>query len=342
MKNIIPYFVVGILVLSGIGAVATIKNKTPAVPLLDELDQYQDIMTENALAPVGQIPIPGNATNVQVAQSFKPTKDILTRVELFIIKNSTATYPYVVAIREELTEEDLTTIGVDPSQVPTEDFAWIEFDFDDIFVSTGQTYYLVSYTENTTENYYGWGANNISESYPFGCAWFSVDDGDSWTNESASSHSHNIQLLSREGEKVMMDDPGTWDMCFKTYGETNDAPDIPTIEGPTTGKAGVEYDWTFYSIDPNGHNLFYWIDWGDDSPAVEWAGEFLSGEHAVFSHTYLEQGEFQISAKAKDIYDMEGDWAYLTVTMPRTRVLYHPLPLKILEQFPIIKFILGL
>lgn len=342
MKNIIPYFVVGILVLSGIGAVATIEDKTPAVPLLDEIDQYQEVMTENAFAPVGQIPIPENPVNVQVAQSFIPGKDVITRVEIYIGKNSTATYPIIISVREELTEGDLTTESVDPSLVPTEEFGWVEIDLPDILITTGQTYYLVAITENTTENYYAWGANNESESYPSGCAWFSVDDGESWTNESASTHSHNIQLINRESEKIMMDDPGTWDMCFKTYGETNDPPDIPTIEGPTSGKAGVEYDWTFYSIDPNDHNLYYWIDWGDDSPPVEWAGEFSSGEHAVFSHTYSEQGEFEISAKAKDIYDLEGDWAYLKVTMPRARAIYHPLLHRILEQYPILKYVLGL
>ena len=341
MKKIIPVLIVGILVLSGIGAVAIIKDKTPIEPLLDELDQSQEVMTENALAPVGQVPTP-DPINVQVAQSFIPTKEILTRAELFIGANSTASHPYYLAIREELTGDDLTLTDVGPCVPPVEEFGWVEFDFDDVMITPGQTYYIVSYTENVTENYFAWGANNDSESYPFGCAWFSVDDGNTWSNESASSHSHNTQGIFKEGEKVLMDGPGTWDMCFKTYGSMNEAPDMPTIEGPTTGTAGVEYDWTIYSTDPNGHNVFYWIDWGDDSPAVEWAGEFQSGEHAVFSHTYAEEGEFEISAKAKDIYDLEGDWAYLTVTMPRNKVVYHPLLIRILEQFLILKFILGL
>ena len=149
MKKIIPVLIVGILVLSGIGAVAIIKDKTPIEPLLDELDQSQEVMTENALAPVGQVPTP-DPINVQVAQSFIPTKEILTRAELFIGANSTASHPYYLAIREELTGDDLTLTDVGPCVPPVEEFGWVEFDFDDVMITPGQTYYIVSYTENVT------------------------------------------------------------------------------------------------------------------------------------------------------------------------------------------------
>jgi len=343
MKQLLPLLVVGILVLSGLGAVATINNGKSVALLGDELDQSQTVTTENTLLPVGQIPIPETPINIQAAQSFTPTKEILTRVELFIGKNETTEHPYTVAIREELTGADLTITSVGPCEVLTGELGWVEFNLNDVTLSTDQTYYIVCYTENVTENYYAWGANNKSDSYPFGCAWVSIDDGNTWGNES-NSDPINLGTYLMNGEKGRNDDH-TWDTCFKTYGSMNEAPDMPTIEGPTRGNAGVEYEWTFYSTDPNAHGVFYWIEWDDGSPAVEWAGEFPSGQHAVFSHTYAEDGQYQISAKAKDIYNLQGDWAYLNVEMPRNRVLNIPF-LNFLQShpnlFPILKYILGL
>ncbi|EMR74799.1 hypothetical protein MBGDF03_00873 [Thermoplasmatales archaeon SCGC AB-540-F20] len=115
MKKFLPILVVGILALSGLGAVAfnvNISKDVKQTSFFDELDQSQTVMTENAAVPVGNVPIPDNPICVQVAQSFIPTKEVLTRVELFIGKNSTATYPLAVSIREELTEDDLTVIDI--------------------------------------------------------------------------------------------------------------------------------------------------------------------------------------------------------------------------------------
>jgi len=350
MKKTLPILIVGFLVLSGLGAVALHVNTDSQLlddkPVLssigDELDQYQIEMTENKVVPVGQVPIPDNATNVQVAQSFIPAKEIFTRVELFIGKNSTATYPYVLAIRDNLTEEDLTQTSVDPGDIPTEEFGWVEFDFDDIMVNTGETYYIISYTENTTENYYAWGANNDSESYPFGCAWFSIDDGETWSNESADSSSSNVEEWVIKGEQSRFDDIVTWDMCFKTYGRDNAPPEIPIIDGPPNGNVGTSYEYGFTSTDPNGDDIAeYIVEWGDETGETI-TGPFASGTEATASHTWSEQGDYVITAKAKDVYGLVGPEGTLTVTMPRTRATYNSLFLQFLERFPILRHLLRL
>ncbi|MBU1941896.1 MAG: FG-GAP repeat protein, partial [Candidatus Thermoplasmatota archaeon] len=51
---------------------------------------------------------------------------------------------------------------------------------------------------------------------------------------------------------------------------TNQPPNTPTITGTTNGKAGVEYDYTFTTTDPDDDEVYYWITWGDGCPAVEW------------------------------------------------------------------------
>jgi len=346
MNKIIPIFVLAILVLSNVSAFAITKNKNVVDPISDELDQYQETMTENAVAPVGQIPIPEAPVNVQVAQSFIPSKDIITRVELYIGKNSTATYPINISIRKELTEEDLTVTSIDPSLVPTESFDWVEIDFEDVVITTGETYYVVALTENTTENWYAWGANNISESYPYGCAWFSVDDGQNWTNESTSSKIKITESNSYYGELSHFNENVTWDMCFKTYGRNNNPPDTPTIEGPTNGKVGDTLEYIISTNDPDGDQVYYWISWFEGCPGIYWDGPYNSGESITKSHTYDEQGTFTISVQAKDVYDAESDWVTLDVTIPRSRtantILFYRIFQLFPNAFPIFKTILGL
>ena len=226
MKKLLPLLVVGVLVFGVLSAPAAIgenkesvKNEmNSALFYEDELDQSQPDWTEGLAIPVGRITIPDVIdANIQVAQSFIPSKEVLTRVEIYIGKNSTAFHPYVVAIRDNLTHDNIVEASVDPEDIVTENFSWIEFDFDDMWVNVGQTYYIVSYTENETDNFYAWGCNNDSESYPYGCAWFSIDEGDTWGNDSIEV---NYNEVKEKGSAAPLDggDNVTWDMCFKTYG----------------------------------------------------------------------------------------------------------------------------
>ena len=111
----------------------------------------------------------------------------------------------------------------------------------------------------------------------------------------------------------------------------NDAPSIPSIDGPATGKPGIEYDYSFFSNDPNGDDLYYYIDWGDGN-TKDWFGPYESGEIVTVSHTYEKKSinpeplgtKYIIKAKAKDIYDSESDWGEFEVTMPRSKALNLP------------------
>ncbi|UCF13428.1 MAG: PKD domain-containing protein [Thermoplasmatales archaeon] len=353
MKKILLLLVVGFLVLNGLEAVALNANnnsqllvyKTGTASLSDELDQSQAVMTTDAFLPVGQVPVPENPINVQAAQSFIPTKEILTRVELLIGKNSTATHPYVLAIREELNGSDLTLTNTEPAQVPTEEFGWVEIDFDDIMVTTSQTYYIVSYTDNITDNFYGWGANNISTSYPHGCAWISIDDGSTWSNKSTLSSSNSVETRVNLGGQAR-DDPITWDTCFKTYGRDNSPPETPTIDGPTKGKVGVEHTYCIINAtDPDGDELWVFWDWGDGTNS-SWLGPYISGEDICASHTWDEKGDYIIQVKLRDEYGAIVT-ASLEVTMPRNRIFNLTLLfLRFFEQhpqmFPILRCVLGL
>jgi len=330
MKKIISILVLGIIILGGLTGTALVEKK-PSASTRDELDQSQTVMTKNMVIPIGNVQINNTTINLQIAQSFIPTKDILTQVELFIIKNSTVTYPISVSIREELTNDDLTMLDIDPSVVPTEDLDWIEINFDDIVVTTNRTYYIVAITENVTDNFYGWGANNSSESYPDGCMWYSIDEGDTWSNKSVSSKPSSFKTHYNLQTQPIFRENDSWDMCFRTYGFDNLPPDEPVISGPNTGKPNTEYEFSFNTTDPEGDAVMYIIDWGDNN--TEWTEYGDSGVEILLKHTWISKGSFTIKAHAIDIHDAESDWAEFTVTMPRDKSINRTI-LQFLQSHP--------
>jgi hypothetical protein len=47
--------------------------------------------------------------------------------------------------------------------------------------------------------------------------------------------------------------------------KTNQPPNPPTITGPAEGKVGTAYDYNFTAIDPDGDEVYYFIDWEDNT-----------------------------------------------------------------------------
>ncbi len=112
----------------------------------------------------------------------------------------------------------------------------------------------------------------------------------------------------------------------------NNPPNPPVITGPINGKVGVEYGYTFVSIDPESEDLEYEIRWGDGT-MVGGLGPFPSGEEIVVNHIFEEEGTFTIKAKVKDIFNQESDWGELSVTMPRNKAIKRPF-LNFLQSHP--------
>ena len=131
-----------------------------------------------------------------------------------------------------------------------------------------------------------------------------------------------------------------WDV----EGIPNEPPDAPIINGQTSGKTGVEYEYTFNTTDPEGDPIMYLIDWGDNN--TEWTEYSDSGEEITLKHTWNEEGEYTIKAKAKDIHGAEGPEGTLTVTMPRNKPINFNLLELLFERFPnafpILRHLLGI
>ena len=117
------------------------------------------------------------------------------------------------------------------------------------------------------------------------------------------------------------------------------SPETPVITGETSGKVGVSYIYSALSSDPDGDQIWYWFDWGDNSN-TGWVGPYSSGVVASESHIWNIEGTYIIKVKAKDINGLESEWGELQVTMPRNKDVSNLLLLRFLERFPLIQKIL--
>jgi hypothetical protein len=86
------------------------------------------------------------------------------------------------------------------------------------------------------------------------------------------------------------------------------APFPPEITGSTQGDVGRQMDFTFVTTDPGDSNVLYWVEWGDGNH-TGWFGPAASGVPVTISHTWMEQGNYTITAKAKNMIDAESDWS---------------------------------
>ena len=90
-----------------------------------------------------------------------------------------------------------------------------------------------------------------------------------------------------------------------------------------------EYDYKISTIDPDGNDVYFYIQWGDGDN-VEWTGPYSSGEEITLSHSWDSIGTYTIKVKAKDNYGAESSWSELTVKMPKARYIF----INMFEKFP--------
>jgi hypothetical protein len=114
----------------------------------------------------------------------------------------------------------------------------------------------------------------------------------------------------------------------------NQPPNPPMITGALKGKVGALHNYHFTATDPEGDNVYYFIDWGDTSTSG-WLGPYSSGEEINDSHTWNKQGTYTLKAKVKDSFGAESDWATEKITMPLSYELSHLRFLDwLFERFP--------
>ena len=324
----------------------------------------------------------------EAAQSFQPSASILTKVKLHVVNYNTSS-PIVISIRRNLTDLDMTSKMLLADEIK---LGYTTFDFPDINVTPGDTYYIVCraageeanpdnryeiyglnedcyengmcYTRNTiypdwtgiedADIYfaiYGTNGENLPPYVPkraighvfleknIFCTYFvsteDVDDDDvyykfDWGDNTYSewlgpyssgkkafathSWSENGSYALRVKVKDEQGAENSWSTILRVR-VGNAPPNTPIINGTTNGKLGVEYEYTFVSIDPDSDCMYYYVDWGDGN-FEELVGPNDSGEEIIVGHTWSEQGTYIIRAKATDVFGAESDWGTLSVTMP--------------------------
>ena len=180
-------------------------------------------------------------------------------------------------------------------------------------VAIDSVMYDFLYTEGTnpiegSQNYLHQSANPIPNEYD--------PEGDGvYLNHSLGVHEHwdtSVNIFSYE-RYIGIDF-----MAVPITG--NSPPDKPTITGEVNAKQNTEYEYKFASADPEGDNITYCINWGDDTEEV-CIGPYPSDTEASATHTWSEKGNYIIKAKARDVYGTESNWATMSVSMSKNKLL---------------------
>ena len=127
----------------------------------------------------------------------------------------------------------------------------------------------------------------------------------------------------------------------------NEKPTMVEIDGETYGLGGTDYEFTFTSTDPDGHDIFYMVDW-DDGERTEWLGPYSSGETIALSHRWKIKGTYWIKAWAMDTVGGEshqGSHKIIILTSSARSYQGNPIFIQLLERylahFPAINFLLN-
>jgi len=121
------------------------------------------------------------------------------------------------------------------------------------------------------------------------------------------------------------------------FGELDaNAPSAPFINGPTNDGVNTDYNFTFNSSSPLGRDVYYFMDWGDDS-VERWIGPYSSGEEVIVFHNWSKMGVYTIKARAKDTDNLWGPWSSLDVFIPRDRSADNMLFWRLIERFPLLQ-----
>ncbi|MBE3136124.1 MAG: hypothetical protein IMZ43_01835 [Thermoplasmata archaeon] len=125
----------------------------------------------------------------------------------------------------------------------------------------------------------------------------------------------------------------------------NNPPNIPDITGPAEGKPGNQYLYNIVTTDLDGHNIYYFVDWGDNT-TTGWLGPYVSGTMIHITHSWTEAGSYTVKAKAKDTMNAESGWGTIDVVMPTeykfsfNAFLEHLLGM-FPHMFPILRHLMG-
>ena len=99
----------------------------------------------------------------------------------------------------------------------------------------------------------------------------------------------------------------------------NQPPGPPDIDAPATIWVKEEVTICLYSVDPEGDNVSFYIEWGDGT-SDGWTDYIPSGAGFAILHKWDKVNwDNVLHAKAKDIHGNESDWAYVPIPIVKSK-----------------------
>ncbi len=143
--------------------------------------------------------------------------------------------------------------------------------------------------------------------------WSHNDEGNFWSDYTGVDDNHDgigDIPYSIPGEN----NQDSYPLMIPTQNVRPNIPDKPW--GIHEGKTGRTYRYFTKTVDFNGDNVYYIWDWGDGTIS-DWLGPYPSDATRSATHSWNNNGNYNIKVKAKDTSGLESKWSDpLPVTMP--------------------------
>jgi len=130
---------------------------------------------------------------------------------------------------------------------------------------------------------------------------------------------------------------------FSLVAAANNPPLPPTIDGPSSGNPGRTYEYEFCGEDPDQDDIIICVDWGDGSGEI-CVGPFPSGTCTKLTHAWSTEGTYTINAYCTDIHEAKSDNTTKSISIEKSknRFIQFNFILQFLQNFPMIRYLLGL
>ena len=166
-----------------------------------------------------------------------------------------------------------------------------------------------------TIQFYG-SASGGTEPYSW---YWEFGDG---TTSTEQNPTHAYSSVGTYTVKLTVTDYNGQQAVDTTTAIINNPPETPTISGPSSGKVNTALTFTVKSIDPDGDDIRYLIDWGDGRKTTT---EFYkSGEGVAVEHTWNRIGKYTIKVQAEDEKESTSSYAYFSIEIGASNPPYKP------------------
>ena len=249
--------------------------------------------------PTDYYPYPGplDGTNHQVVLVGWKDDPSITNGGYWIVKNS---------LSEEWGYDGFFNLEYGSLNIDSDDINWADYNKENF-----SNWPPVAHISTQGETMFDGSESFDHEGTIVSYAW-DLGDGSTATGVTAT-HTYDapgiyLVTLTVTDNASNTDNETTWVYIDKE----NHPPQTPSLLGAQIGKNETAYNYTFWATDPDGDDVYYYLNWGDDywfGGAVGWIGPYKSGEKVTLEKTWKDKGNFTVRVKAKDKYDSKSDWA---------------------------------